>query len=479
MTKVIKVPESHLEVVSSPLQESQPTALSQLKYAEPVENNLNHANIKKYSLCYFGIHSAYIQPLSISVDFSELPININNLKLKPQTFVDFAVQAEHKLRDGELTLFRRPGSRIWQFKYKQNNGKWHRASTKKTMLDYAKEVACTSYDEGRYREKLGLAPVQKSFREIAKTAIEDMQIEIEAGTAKKIYTDYCAVIENYFIPFFGDRYLQHLKHKDIAAFEAWRNHRMGRTPKHSTLMTFASAFNRVHETAVQRGWLSDRIPIPKLTRKGLKGEIRAGFTEKEMSNLRLFMADWRNKGKLAFDRVMHPLLCNYIDFLIYTGMRHGTESMGVEWKHCEWYEEGNQKYLRIWVDGKTGGRWLIAKHEAYAILEDLHRSQKDIADKPMEQLMGRVSKYIFRRPDGEQPRTFNGMFNKLMRESGMKTNAQNQERTLYSFRHYYATSELLAGTDIHTLARQMGTSVRMLEAHYSKLTATMAAEKLA
>jgi hypothetical protein len=31
----------------------------------------------------------------------------------------------------------------------------------------------------------------------------------------------------------------------------------------------------------------------------------------------------------------------------------------------------------------------------------------------------------------------------------------------------------------HTLSKQMGNSVRMLEQHYSKLTATMAAEKLA
>jgi len=37
----------------------------------------------------------------------------------------------------------------------------------------------------------------------------------------------------------------------------------------------------------------------------------------------------------------------------------------------------------------------------------------------------------------------------------------------------------LGGTDIHTLAKQMGTSVRMLELHYSKLTPTMAAERLA
>ncbi|NDD14982.1 MAG: integrase, partial [Betaproteobacteria bacterium] len=31
---------------------------------------------------------------------------------------------------------------------------------------------------------------------------------------------------------------------------------------------------------------------------------------------------------------------------------------------------------------------------------------------------------------------------------------------------------------IHTLSRQMGTSVAMLERHYSKLTATMAADRL-
>ena len=54
-----------------------------------------------------------------------------------------------------------------------------------------------------------------------------------------------------------------------------------------------------------------------------------------------------------------------------------------------------------------------------------------------------------------------------------------QYRTLYSLRHTYATAELMSGTDIHTLGRQMGTSVTMLERHYSKLTATMAAERLA
>jgi len=46
-------------------------------------------------------------------------------------------------------------------------------------------------------------------------------------------------------------------------------------------------------------------------------------------------------------------------------------------------------------------------------------------------------------------------------------------------RHTYATQELLAGTDIHTLARQLGNSAQMIEQYYSKLTATLAAERLA
>jgi len=54
-----------------------------------------------------------------------------------------------------------------------------------------------------------------------------------------------------------------------------------------------------------------------------------------------------------------------------------------------------------------------------------------------------------------------------------------QRLTLYSLRHTFVIHDLLAETDIHTLSKQMGSSVRMLEQHYSKLTATMAAEKLA
>jgi integrase len=67
-----------------------------------------------------------------------------------------------------------------------------------------------------------------------------------------------------------------------------------------------------------------------------------------------------------------------------------------------------------------------------------------------------------------------------MRDSGLEKSEDGQNRTLYSLRHTYATLELVEKrTDIHTLAKQMGNSAAMIERHYSKLTATMAAEMLA
>ena len=52
-------------------------------------------------------------------------------------------------------------------------------------------------------------------------------------------------------------------------------------------------------------------------------------------------------------------------------------------------------------------------------------------------------------------------------------------KTPYSLRHTYATNELLNGTEVHTLVRQIEISVVMLERHYSKLIETMAAANLA
>ena len=383
------------------------------------------------------------------------------------------------LRDGEVVLFRIPRSKYWQARFKLYTHKWMRFSTRLRNTDDAIKFACDAYDEARYRERLGFAPLVKRFDEMARLCIEDMRRDLRVGSGKKIYTAYIAVIETYFIPFFGQHYLTSITSKHIAEFEAWRDSQMRKPPKSSTLLTFASAFQRIHHTAISHGWVSDKLPIPKLNVKGEKGVVRPAFTNGEIELIRQQLTTWW-QGKRDVTRQIRLILRDYFDVLIYTGMRHGTEAMNLCWRHIEWHYEGDVRYLRIWVSGKTGERWLIAKHECLTALKRRHLGNTDIRDTEFETLIASKSPLkLFRYENNTQPIDLNKIFARLLREMGIEHGTSGTNRTLYSLRHTYATNELLTGTDIHTLARQMGTSVVMLERHYSKLTATMAAAELA
>lgn len=385
------------------------------------------------------------------------------------------------LRDGDVVLYRRSRSLLYQCRYRLANGTWHRVSTRKASIEHAIARACDIYDEARYRQRLGLAHQAHSVAQIASICCAALRQQIDAKGKKTALNDYVSIIERYFIPYFGERQLESLTHTDICEFEMWRDRQMARKPKTSTLNNFTSAWSRVIETAVSRGFISERVPVPKLTSKGEKGKTRPAFSKEEIDVLLSYMVDWQHKGRMSVEREIRPLLRDYVEMLLYTGMRHGTEAMGIRWKDLEWHTKDGVRYLRVWVDGKTGGRWLIAKHAAVDVLKRLHARQKDICELTFETTFTtRVPHLLFRFSNGHQPHSLVGTFRKLMRDSGLLVDISGQTRTLYSLRHTYATLALLeGGADIHTLSKQMGNSAAMLEKHYSKLTATMAAEKLA
>ena len=385
------------------------------------------------------------------------------------------------LRDGELVVYRRSRSLLYQCRYRLADGTWVRQTTGKAALEHAVARACDMYDEARYRQRLGLAHRTHSVAQIAAVCCADLRQQINAKGKKSALNDYLSIIERYFVPYFGERQLETLTHTDMREFELWRNRQLARKPKTSTLNNFTSAWSRIVEAAVSRGYISERVPVPKLTSKGEKGKTRPAFSGEEIVQLLEFVEQWQHKGTKRVEHEIRPLLRDYIEMLLYTGMRHGTEAMGIRWKDLEWHTKDGVRYLRVWVDGKTGGRWLIAKHKAVEVLQRLHARQRDICEMPFETVLSaRVPHLLFRFSDGHQPHSMVGTFRKLMRDSGLLLNSEGQTRTLYSLRHTYATLALLeGGADIHTLSKQMGNSAAMIERHYSKLTATMAADKLA
>ena len=72
------------------------------------------------------------------------------------------------LRDGEVVLYRRASSPVWQCRYTLQDDCWYRTSTSKASVEHAVRAACTRYDEARLRQSLGtnsLASEQGRARE--------------------------------------------------------------------------------------------------------------------------------------------------------------------------------------------------------------------------------------------------------------------------------------------------------------------------
>ena len=402
-----------------------------------------------------------------------LKSQLEDLRFSPPTVLH--------LRDGEVIVYRRPNTPVWHCRFKRQDGAWHRQTTKQASIEHAVRVACELYDESRFRQRLGLAQKCPDFTEIAHTTLYELRRDLDAGIGKSVYYTYITCIEKYFLPYFQGARLEEITHTDVREFEVWRNRQMMKVPKASTLNNFASAWSKIQEIAINKGWVSEKVAIPKLITRGIKSKPRAAFSREEIERLLTYMESWAKEGRLEVEREIRPLVRDYVEMLLLTGMRHGTEALNICWNNIEWHTDKGIKYLRIWVNGKTGGRWLIAKHRAVDVLKRLHTRQRAVYDIPFDRLFEtRAPQRIFVLPDGHQPLRIDGTFKKLLRDSGLLKNVDGQARTLYSLRHTYATFELLENkTDIHTLSKQMGNSAAMIERHYSKLTATMAADKLA
>lgn len=154
--------------------------------------------------------------------------------------------------DGDVRLYRRANSRAWQAAFKLD-GRWVRVSTNCKQLSAARECARELFVEYRVRQKNGLPVISKRFADVAKVAVAEMQQQLAAGTGKSVYRDYITVLERYLIPYFGDRFVTSIAYEDLRQFALWREQKLGREPRASTLNTHNSALNRVFDAAVARG----------------------------------------------------------------------------------------------------------------------------------------------------------------------------------------------------------------------------------
>lgn len=110
------------------------------------------------------------------------------------------------------------------------------------------------------------------------------------------------------------------------------------------------------------------------------------------------------------------------------------------------------------MKGKTGKRIVVPHIEVREILAEMLQRRGDVTPDEL----------LFVMPGGGQIITLAEQFDALLKDAGMLRNSAGEKFTLYSLRHFYAVRQIAKGMDIYSVAKNMGTSVAIIEQYYAK-----------
>jgi len=406
-----------------------------------------------------------------------------------------------------LIVYQRERSAVWQCRYRVNR-RWQRASTGEHELPKAIAKAHKMYITAEVRHSQGLPVVTRRVKHVAALAIKRMEDELAIGQGKVSYETYIRIINDFILPTIGRREITSITPTVIDQLDKKRIEIMGKAPTKSTMLKHNAALNRIFDEAVIHGFLT-QDERPTLIAKGKPGAVRPSFDIEEIGAVLGNFDAWIDRARTDTSRERRLLLKDYVHFILDTGVRPGKEPLGVRWRQIKYNYAANEvssldkssnatqktepvRTMQMPVSGKTGGRTIVAMERsvaAFARLAERNYGLKPNVEKPFGDLIAPSNDdFVFQcrvkvaggRYQLVKPTSLENMFGAYLREHNLLNDPKSgQMRTFYSLRHAYATYALLYDrVPIHTLARQMGTSVLMIEKHYSHLDVVTAITQL-
>lgn len=413
-----------------------------------------------------------------------------------------AVISKH--RNDKIVLLERHDSPYIFCRLKMPDGGWLQKSTKSKKIQDALLKAEEWYNEMTFLHGRGLSVKRRTFAAMCDLYINELENDVKLGLKNtRNLKDYRKIIDKYLRHYFGRRYIDQIKNKDIADYQTWRMaywitgdgakdefitykrgdklikrpKPKGKLPSHTTQNTENVVLRAIFRTALKNDILTE-IQIPTITiNKKQKNETnrRPAFTKEEYDKLIEFLFEWPNE-KHCKNKERRWLLKHYVTFLVHSGLRPGTETDNLCWKHLRQIETKNGgKRFVLTVDGKTGPRNPVVSDAAHTALTQI-RIDMETAGTEIK-----PDTPVFCLPDGTPIKNdyFRQLFTKALKKADLLKDAKDQQRSLYSLRHTYATFQLLYNkVSIYTLKEQMGTGIRMIELHYGHLTPELAVDEL-
>ena len=368
-----------------------------------------------------------------------------------------------ELRTG-LHLYKRSGKN-WQVYIKLKKQTPVRKSLWTDDLEEAKELAWQEYSATKERSAKGQTLRKVPFKKL----VDDYLLSMGKSSTKPYHED---TIKRHLKPYFSKQLpdFSLLSDSDILDYMQWRrqkavNEKRGLANK--TINRENIVLRGIIKHAVKRGYLlSDSAPIVESLKEQAKR--RPHFTREEYNTL--YTTANRRIGEVTKSdlKEQRRLLYDFIIFMANSGLR-ANEVNQLRWRNVDFRDKVIR--LEAGVTKTKKARDVVGRDPVMNRMGAVRKRQEDFASKHGFELKG--SDYVFSLPKIENGvarlhpvKNFKTSFNNLLKACEFEYDAHREKHTVTSLRHTYATLRLLEGTSIDALARNMGTSVRMIEQHY-------------
>lgn len=387
---------------------------------------------------------------------------------KPKTDLESKI-----FRDGAIYLFKRNDYKkpTWFCRVKVPGAKGYISqSTKTTDEHLAFKFADDLFHKGLVQVASGGDLKSKKTSLAIKEFIESYS-EVEK---KKPTAITRAKFLNHINSFIGTKRLKEINTKVLAELNDWmiENSKTGSLSP-NTIKRYTVDLKRFFNWCLERSYIDTLPRFPKIKTESNR---RPHFDQKDWAKLTRHLQEFvkTKVPAVARDRMM---LRDYVLILANTGIRVG-EARNLKWKDIHEIPQSsgsNQSPdIALTVSGKTGKRQAVSRTPEIKTYfkRILELRTKELGKKPDNY------DYVFCNKDGSPIGSFKKSFTTLLQNAGVENDEHGNNRTLYSLRHTYATFRLQEGVHQFVLAKNMGTSVAMLEKHYGHTSNIASAAEL-
>jgi integrase len=387
--------------------------------------------------------------------------------------VAFMVDAQ-ELKPG-LVVFRRADvkHKRWYCRIKLPNSALYKTVALKTAdAGEAREKAYDQDADLRFRIKHEVPVFDRKFSEVAKqfAAFQKERSEIGAITHHR-WRVMDSHIRTQLNPYVGNIQITQLGQDRWTAYPIWRHKngkgRSGGRVSDGTIRDEMNTLRSVMRFAASKKYIRDsqvftgKLPVGHARREE--------FTLEEYRKLHTFARRWIKEARNEANRWYREIAYNFVLGMTNTGMRP-SEAKNLHWRDVGVHTDKQERtVVRLSVRGKAKFRTLVAAGNVATYLERIRKISK--ATGPED--------FVFTTHDGQPARTlYHSLIEGLLTESGLLHSSSGSRRSTYCFRHTYATFRLTEGVDVYFLAKQMGTSVKMIEDHYGHITPVKNADQI-